>query len=246
MIADASSTETIDHSGWQQILNLYLVTDTSDGINRFDYAAVTEADRVRLQSYINSLTSIDPRDYNRPEQLAYWINLYNALTVKIVLDNYPVKSIRSISWGLFGIGAGPWNKKFVEVADIELSLNDIEHRILRPIWRDPRIHFVVNCASLGCPNLAAEAFTPANNEQLMQQGGRDFINHPRGVMFDDKGKLVMSSIFNWYDSDFGSTQAERLQYLAGFAEPELSARLAAYSGDISYDYDWALNQPAVD
>ena len=239
--ADTTSKVTIDHSLWQQTLNLYVITETEDGINRFDYAAVTTADRSRLQSYIDALVALDPRDYNRQQQRPYWINLYNALTVSVVLDNYPVKSIRRIHGGI--LGAGPWNRKIITLAGIDLSLNDIEHRILRPLWRDPRIHFAVNCASLGCPNLAAEAYTAANTEALLLQGSRDYINHPRGASFDDKGVLTLSSIFNWYDTDFGATQQERLQYLAGFAEPQLAAQLLGYDGKIKYTYNWALNQP---
>jgi hypothetical protein len=239
--ADTSSTATIDHSLWQQILNLYLEANTEDGINRFDYAAVTAADRGRLSSYIDTLAAVDPRDYNRQQQMPYWINLYNALTITLVLDNYPVKTIRRINGGI--LGTGPWNKKIVVVAGTALSLNDIEHRILRPIWQDPRVHFAVNCASLGCPNLAAVAYTGANTEALLEQGARDYINHPRGVSFNDKGKLILSSIFNWYDTDFGATREERLRYLTGYAEPELAAEISAYSGKINYAYDWALNQP---
>ncbi|MGI9290637.1 MAG: DUF547 domain-containing protein, partial [Gammaproteobacteria bacterium] len=179
--------------------------------------------------------------YNRAEQQAYWINLYNALTVEEILANYPVKSIRKIDSAILGLG--PWNKPVVTVAGIGLSMNDIEHRILRPIWRDPRIHFVVNCASLGCPNLVAEAYTVANTERLLESGGREFINHPRGAAFDKKGRLQLSSIFNWYDTDFGENQQQRLDYLARFAEPELAAQLSGYTGKIRYDYDWALNEP---
>ena len=239
--ADTTSKVTIDHSLWQQTLNLYLITETEDGINRFDYAAVTTADRSRLQSYIDALAALDPRDYNRQQQRPYWINLYNALTVSVVLDNYPVKSIRRIHGGV--LGTGPWNRKIIKLAGIDLSLNDIEHRILRPLWRDPRIHFAVNCASLGCPNLAAEAYTAANTEALLLQGSRDYINHPRGASFNAKGVLTLSSIFNWYDTDFGVSQQKRLLYLAGFAEPELAAQLLGYDGKIKYTYDWALNQP---
>ena len=104
---------------------------------------------------------------SRDEQLAYWINLYNALTVKVILDHYPVKSILDIdiSPGWFSIG--PWGKKLVAVEGVEISLDDIEHRILRPIWRDPRIHYALNCAAVGCPNLLREAFTGATAEVLL-------------------------------------------------------------------------------
>ena len=238
IIADQTNPASIDHSGWQQVLNLYLDDDAADGINRFDYASVTAADRVRLDEYISRLAAIDPRDYKRIEQLAYWVNLYNAVTVQVVLENYPVQSIRSIQGGMLSLG--PWNELLVTVAGQPLSLNDIEHRILRPIWQDERIHYVVNCASLGCPNLAAQVYTAANAEQLLDAGARAYINHPRGVEFVD-GKLRLSSIYSWYDIDFGGNQAERIEHLRAFAEPVLKDQLDGYNGKINYSYDWQLN-----
>ena len=238
--SDESSTVIVDHSPWQGILDRYLQVDTEDGVNRFNYAAVTESDREILQSYLQSLGQIDPRALNRNEQFPYWVNMYNALTVHVVLDHYPVKSIRKIYGGIFD--TGPWNKPLLEVSGEELSLNNIEHNILRPIWRDPRIHYAVNCASIGCPNLAPQAFTSSNSESLLNQAARDFVNHSRGANFAN-GKLQLSSIYNWYDVDFGSNQTERLQHLQQYAEPELADQLAAYSGKIRYDYDWQLNQP---
>jgi len=208
---DADNTGTIAHTEWQSLLDTYLVTDTVDGIYRFDYGAVTVADRARLQAYLDELAGIDPRNYPRAEQQAYWINLYNALTVSLVIDKYPVKSIRKIYGGL--LNTGPWDTQLIEVAGVPLTLNDIEHRILRPIWRDPRIHYAVNCASLGCPNLAAEAYTAANTEQLLEQGAHDFINSSRGVAVIDN-RITASSIYKWYDTDFGDGEAGHQQNIA--------------------------------
>lgn len=239
-VADESSTATIDHGDWQQVLDAYLVTAGTDGINRFDYANITDGDRARLKGYIEQLAAIDPRTYPRTEQRAYWINLYNALTVDVVLQYYPVKSIRDIERGL--LGSGPWKKQLVEVAGQPLTLNDIEHRILRPIWRDPRTHYAVNCASLGCPNLAARAYTAADIDSLLDEAARAYINHPRGVAFEN-GRLTLSSIYNWFDVDFGESDVAVLEHLAKYAEPDLAGRLAGYDGRIRYDYDWSLNRP---
>jgi hypothetical protein len=238
--ADESSTVTVDHSAWQELLDAYLITDTSDGIYRFSYATVSAADRDRLDAYLFRLAAIDPRTLRRAEQMPYWINMYNAVTVQVVLEHYPVKSIRKIYGGL--LGTGPWNEPLINVTGQALSLNDIEHRILRPIWRDPRIHYAVNCASMGCPNLATAAFTAANTEALLDQSARSFINHPRGVTFEN-GRLKLSSIYDWYDSDFGTNQRERLDHLREYAEPALAAGLADYAGRIQYDYGWDLNEP---
>ena len=122
----------------------------------------------------------------------------------------------------------------------EISLNDIEHRILRPIWKDPRIHYAVNCASLGCPNLSGTPFTAANKEELLDQAAADYVNHPRGVAFV-KGRLRLSSIYDWYGVDFGSDETERLAHLQQYATRDLAEALMNYSGRIKYDYEWDLN-----
>ena len=238
--SNEDAPDRITHDQWQSLLGTYLSTDSDDGVYRFDYGAVTESDQQRLHAYLDKLAAIDPRDYRRSEQLPYWINLYNALTVAVVIEHYPVKSIRKIHGGL--LGTGPWKKKLIEVTGVKLSLNDIEHRILRPIWRDPRIHYAVNCASIGCPNLAADAYTAENVNELLDAGARAYINHPRGVTVA-KGRIVASSIFDWYDTDFGGTHAGLLEHWLEYANPELASKLQGFDGKFSFDYDWDLNEP---
>ena len=236
---DETSTATVDHSDWTRFLADYL-EKSPDGINRMRYADVNAADRERLDGYIAKLTSTAISNYRRAEQLPYWINFYNALTLKIVLDHYPVKSIQDIdiSPGLFS--SGPWDKKLVTVEDENLSLNDIEHRILRPIWKDPRVHYAVNCASIGCPNLMPQAFTAENTETLLEQGARDYINHPRGVEIVD-GKPVTSKIYDWFKGDFGNNDEEVLAHLRRYAEPALREKLNGISRLNGHRYDWMLN-----
>jgi Protein of unknown function, DUF547 len=158
---------------------------------------VAPEDRKALKSYLENLQSLQISQYNRAEQKAYWINLNNALTVEVVLSRYPVESIRDIgiSPGLFS--RGPWDAKLLTVEGEKLSLNDIEHRILRPIWRDARVHYAVNCASLGCPNLQPAAFTTDNTENLLERGAKEYVNHPRGVAVRNQ-KLRVSSIYVWF------------------------------------------------
>ena len=148
---DAASSETVDHSLWAGFLSMYVV-NADDGVNKIAYGDVSDAQHAKLKRYIALLSQSSVSRLAKAEQLAFWINLYNALTVDVVLDHYPVESILDIgiSPGLFA--SGPWGKKLVAVEGEALSLDDIEHRILRPIWRDPRIHYAVNCASIGCPN----------------------------------------------------------------------------------------------
>jgi hypothetical protein len=230
---------SVDHAPWQRLLTQYVDTEHPSGINRFDYAVVSEADRASLTAYLATLGRIDPRELNRNEQYAFWINLYNALTVDLVLTHYPVDSIRDIGGWL---STGPWDRELIEVAGQALTLNDIEHRILRPIWRDPRIHYAVNCASLGCPNLAALAYTASNVETLLEQQAIDYVNHRRGVAVEGD-RLTLSRIFDWYAEDFGDSRAELISHLHRYADERLARNIVAADGRIRYQYDWALNKP---
>lgn len=246
--ADDSNAATVDHSPWQALLHEFLLAHES-GVNRFDYGALqaSAADRALLREYLSALQSIDPRDYSRAEQKAYWINFYNALTVETVTAEYPVDSIREISDSLLGIGGiipvGPWGDVRAEVAGIDLTLDDIEHGILRPIYRDPRIHYGVNCASIGCPNLVTTVFTAENTEALLDEAARVYVNHPRGVDVIDEDFMVISSIYTWFAADFGNSEAGVIEHLLRYAEPALAERLENFFGFIEYEYDWSLNRP---
>jgi hypothetical protein len=237
-----ASTERVDHGAWDRFLERYLIDDHPSGINRVRYSEVTKADSALLDDYLQRLQAVAVSDLNRDEQMAYWINLYNALTVKLVVDSYPVDSMTRINPSRTLFARGPWDAKLVRVEGEDLTLNDIEHRILRPIWKDPRIHYAVNCASLGCPNLQPVAYTAANTEQLLDRGAREYINHPRGAHLEN-GRLVLSSIYDWYQEDFGGNEAGVLLHLERYAEPGLAAALRDYEGRISYEYDWGLNEP---
>jgi hypothetical protein len=230
----------VPHDAWNTILKQFLKIG-SDGINRFAYASARDA-RSSIESYIAFLTNgpFAITQLPRNSQLGIWINIYNALTVKVVLDHYPVKSIRDIriSPGLFS--AGPWGKKLVTIEKQDVSLDDIEHRILRPIWKDPRIHYAVNCASIGCPNLQREAFTPDNAGSLLDAAARAFVNHPRGVQIIN-GKLVVSSIYVWFKEDFGGDDAGVIRHLKRYASPELAAKLDTVTRIGDDQYDWSLN-----
>lgn len=234
-----SSTESIDHQMWNNILNRYLDHNHPSGVNRFDYQAVSAQDAKQLEAYLSMLEETPIMDFNRDEQMAYWINFYNALTVKVIVDHYPVKSIKKIS--LPGSRRGPWKAKLVRVQGIDLSLDDMEHGILRPIWKDPRIHYAVNCASIGCPNLAPSAYTAVNLETMLDEAARDYINHPRGVNHQSR-KLELSSIYKWYKEDFGDIK-ELYAHLLQYADENTAGMIQGASGSPRYDYDWDLNAP---
>jgi hypothetical protein len=163
----------------------------------------------------------------------------------VVVEHYPVASIRdiAISPGLFS--RGPWRKALVTVNGQALSLDDIEHRILRPIWRDPRIHYAVNCASIGCPNLQPLPFTASRLEAMLEQGARDYVNHPRGVAMVARSfgadRLTASSIYDWFQADFGGSEAGVLAHLRHHATSATAPLLAGVESIDAYRYDWSLN-----
>ncbi|KUO67429.1 MAG: hypothetical protein APF80_10310 [Alphaproteobacteria bacterium BRH_c36] len=243
----AGDARTFNHSAWDRLLTKYVVPG-DDGVNRVDYAKWQGADHKPLKDYVNDLQSFDPRSLGRTEQFAYWANLYNAKTIDVVLDNYPLDSIREISIdeGLFGflkksVGAGgPWKAKILRVAGHELSLDDIEHEIMRPIFKDPRVHYAVNCASFGCPNIGREALTGSKLETQLDAAAREFINHPRGFSVDG-GNIKASSIYQWFQADFGATEAGVLAHARKYANDALRSKLEGKKTIGSYGYDWSLN-----
>jgi len=240
---DEQATTTIDHSVFDTFLGAYVETQ-DNAPNGVDYAGVTDTDRGRLDAYLDALQSIEIDHYNRDVQRAYWINLYNAATLAVVLDAWPVDSIRDIGGGLFS--SGPWDKKVVTVEGSKLTLNDIEHRILRPIWNDGMTHYGVNCASISCPSLRATAYTGANVNDALRTNARDYVNSPQGVTISD-GRVTVSQIYDWYGQDFGSDVASVISHLRQFARPGLSARLDELNRIDGYAYDWSLNSSdAVD
>ena len=237
--ADKSAPASIDHSAWDGFLARYIIAG-EDGINRVAYRRVLPADRETLSLYIARLCGLPVTAYARAEQLPFWINLYNALTVRTVLEHYPVASILDINISPGVFGRGPWGKKLVHIEGEEVSLDDIEHRILRPLWRDPRIHYALNCASLGCPNLQPRAFTRAATPGVLDAAARAYVNHPRGARVVD-GRLRVSSIYVWYKADFGGTDAGVIEHLKHYAAPPLAQALAPLTHISGDDYDWSLN-----
>jgi len=234
-----ASRNVVDHKEWSDFLNKYLVRRKDDP-NLLRYEKVTPQDKVLLENYLSYLTRQTVSRHSRKQQLPFWINLYNALTVKVVLDHYPVDSILkiNISPGFFSVG--PWGKKLVTVEGEKISLDDIEHRILRPIWKDPRLHYVLNCASLGCPELWHQPYTGANVDRQMTLAAKAYINGSRGVWFDE-GKLGASSLYKWYAEDFGGNDREIIEHLKNFAAPALRTRLDKVQDISVYHYDWSLN-----
>jgi len=239
-VTRSDTTAAVDNSVWARLLKTYVVA-TDDGVNLFAYGRVGADDKKALKSYLTALQGVVVSSLDEAEQQAFWINLYNVLTIDVVLDHYPVTSIRDIAIGPALLVSGPWGKPLVTVVGRSLSLNNIEHDILRKTWRDPRVHYAVNCASLSCPNLMAVPFTGKTLEAMLEASARDYINHPRGVNAVDGG-VRLSQIYSWYRRDFGGDAGAVLGHIRTFAAPKLKKALAEIDTIAGYDYDWSLNE----
>ncbi len=236
---DPASEISVDHSPWDAWLKQYVAID-DDGIAKVAYGDVSKQALSALAQYIRDMQSIPVSQLNRDEQSAFWVNLYNASTVLLIIQHMPVSTIRDIDISPGLLSDGPWGRKIVRIEDEELSLDDIEHRVLRPIWQDPRIHYAVNCAALGCPNLWPEAMTPSNAEAYLERGATAFVNHPRGARVE-YGRLIVSSIYHWFKEDFGATDAGVIAHLKQYATGDLADKLKRVSRIDDHQYDWTLN-----
>ncbi len=214
--------EPVDrHDPWDRLLQKYV---TAAG--QVNYTGL-KAKKHTIDSYIQSLTSAPPiTDQSRDETLAYWINLYNALTVNLVVEHYPLKQITDINNGK------PWDLSLIEIEGKSLSLNDIEHGIIRKRFNEPRIHFAVNCAAKSCPKLLNSAYSPAALEKQLSEQSRYFIQNTNKNKISKDGSQL-SRIFEWYQKDFGS-----LSQFIGRYHPEFNPNVP-----ISYlEYNWDLNE----
>ncbi|MEM9123519.1 MAG: DUF547 domain-containing protein, partial [Pseudomonadota bacterium] len=193
-----------------------------------------------LDAYIARLSDTETIGLTRDAQLAYWVNLYNAATVQVILAHYPVSSIRKIKDGFFDLG--PWDEKRLTIRGEPFSLHDIEHRVVRAVWGDdPRPHYILNCAATGCPDLGLKAYRGATINAAMDEAARDYVNDPRGVQIGDKGLVTASKIYSWYLGDYGGTRRSALAHIKLYAEPTLKARLDEAETINRFVYDWSLN-----
>ena len=224
---------SIDHSPFDGFLKTYVVSNHPSGINRFRYADVTRRDAKVLDHYIVTMASIDPRYYRKLEQKAYWLNLYNALTVQGLLKVYPVSAVDRDKIS---------RKRRIRVAGHRLNAADIDAQILTPVWHDYKVVFGLSCASISCPAIHAQAFTAVNTNSLLKQYAREFINHPRGLIVT-KDELRVSTVFAWYRDQFGADDRHLLRLLTHYAEDNKALYLLGFSGDIHYVYDQRINAP---
>lgn len=202
-----------------------------------------------LNKYLKQLSATNPDKLSHNEKLAFWINAYNAFTLQVIRDNYPVKSITDLHTGgkVIGylLGKTVWDKEFITINDKKYSLNDIEHKILRKM-NEPRIHFAIVCASISCPELRNEAFEADKIDAQLQEQTTKFLNDKTRNHFDLKNrKAYISEIFNWFGEDFGKTDENILKFIANYIPLGISNDIKnnISKWDISFnDYDWNLNE----
>ncbi len=234
-IKEDPSMAKAQHAQWTRLLAKYVHT-SDNGANRIDYGALkaNATDRAALDAYIGRFADMDLSGTN-DAAFAAWANLYNAVTVRYIVEKYPLGSIKD---GYFF--GGPWKKIMVTVGGGKVSLDDIEHKILRPKFHDPRVHYAINCAAISCPNLMAKAWEPATLDTDLDAAARAYVNDPRGVNVTDRG-LVVSSIYDWFEADFGGSKQAVIDHLLKYADTGLAKQIRANPKIRSFDYDWSLN-----
>lgn len=210
-----------DHSIWDELLQKHV--SPSGKVNYEGF----KSDQARLKSYLDELSNNPIQsDWSRAEKIAYWINVYNAFTIQLILDNYPVSSITKLH------GGKPWDVKWIKLGGKTYSLNQVENDILRPQYKDARIHFAVNCAAKSCPPLLNRAWTGDQLNTLLEKQTKAFVNNSKYNTISAK-KVNISKIFEWYASDFGNL----IEFLNKYSETSINK-----GAGVSYqEYDWALN-----
>ncbi len=227
------------HTAWDRLLQRYVRG------GEVHYRNWKETGRSELAAYLAQLEAVSSEAYtswSESEKLAFWINAYNAYTVQLVLDSWPLKSIRDL--GL--LPGAPFRRRFIPLQRLrgaELSLNDIEHEILRKEFREPRIHFAIVCASKSCPELRSEAYRGRDLYHQLDEAARRFLSDPRKNRFaPSQGKVYLSRIFQWFQDDFVAASPTVLAYVAKYAAPEMQEFLRSGRAEVEYlDYDWSIN-----
>ena len=252
VIASSATAQLTDHSTFGEVLDRHLRNDL------FDYGALKD-DRTTFDTYLSELARTDLailEAASQNEQLAFWINAYNACALQIVVDNYPiarrgvlvriVNSVKGYPANSIQQIPSRWDGKYCTVANEERSLDDIEHGIIRPMG-DPRIHFAVNCASRSCPSIASEPYVGERVDQQLDRAVRYFIGDPRHfALHRGDARLVVNKVLDWYKDDFGGIDGLKTFFAAYLAEPDATLLREDESVDVSFfDYDWTLNDTAV-
>lgn len=228
---DASESRPVSHEKWDALVKKLVKPD-----GKVDYKGFIK-DSLQLNAYLDLLSKNhpNPQHWSTREQLAYWINAYNAFTVRLIIRNYPVQSIKDIKKGIPFVNS-VWDIRFIRIEDRIYDLNNIEHSILRKEFEEPRIHFALNCASRSCPDLRPEAFTADRLDAQLSDQAKKFLADPaKNEIQPDR--IRISKIFSWFQSDF-TRKSSLIAYLNQYAPLRISAH-----AKVDYlEYDWSLNE----
>ncbi len=240
-MTEPASSQSFDHSLYNAVLKRHVKGD------KVDYKSL-KSDK-DFQTYLEMLSKANPDALpTREEKIAFWINAYNAFTLKLIVDNYPVKSITEIS--ALGkltafIGNSPWKRAFFTINGKKMTLDEIEHEILRGMFKEYRVHFAVNCASTSCPVLRPEAYTAEKLGEQLNEQAKQFLKDTLRNRIDLNTKTIrISKIFDWYKEDFIKSAGTIEQYLSQFIDDaNIKRMLLNKEFKIEYlDYDWGLNE----
>lgn len=214
------------HQLWDVLTRKHINAD-----GKVNYAGFL-SDKKQLEQYLNQLKEMHSEltSWNKRKQLAYWINMYNTVTVKLIIDNYPVSSITELK------GGKPWDTPLIELSGTSYTLNVIENKIIRPKFKDPRIHFAVNCAAKSCPKIMNKAWTEHNLERALTAQTKEFLaNKEQNTL--QENDIIISKIFDWYKADFGSSNQGIIEFINTYSNKEIDL-----NATVSFnEYDWSLN-----
>lgn len=233
------------HAAWTSILQKYVSAPDGVGLTHFNYGGLkaNAADTAKLRGYIQSLGATNTNALSRDEAIVFYANLYNALTIDLIIQNYPLDSIRkakTYNGEKVGGFVGPWKKVKTTINGQTVSLDAVEHQILRVKYPSPYVHYMVNCASVGCPNLLDTAWEADTYQAARKKAAYDYINSPRGVVVTPKG-LKVSSIYKWFKDDFGGNKETVLKHIRQYADADLAAAIDSGAKIVDYGYDWSVN-----
>ena len=221
---------SLDHSLWDELTKAHV------NENGFPNYKGFIKDSLKFNSYLNQLASNHPKEsWSSNERKAFCINAYNAFTVKLIVDNYPVETIKDLGGGIYRVNT-PWDIKFIQIEDKTYHLNDLEHNILRKEWSDPRIHAAVNCASISCPKLMKGAYLAEQLDKQLDRQMKAFIHDTTKNIIGEK-EVKLSKLFKWFSGDFKVEHASVIDYINSYSDVKIKK-----SAKIEYfDYDWELN-----
>ena len=233
-----TSIDKIDHKPFDTLLQKYV---DKDGLVNYKAWHASQEDRATLTTYLETLSCVDPNaKAERNAKLAFWINAYNAVTIEGILRVYPTTSIRNHTAKV--VGYNIWKDLYLYVGNTKINLNDIEHEVLRKM-SEPRIHFAIACASIGCPRLYNNAYVADKLETQLTTNTTDFFSRSQNLQVDaQRSKLNLSEIMNWFGTDFGATQAQQIQAIAPYFPENAKTFVGSRRYSIGFlSYDWNLN-----